>query len=155
MGLDGCLDRFWGHVLRRVICGTGRVQDALCTVLTVLSELTEPKTTQSTPSSDCTDTAGITTDIPVRRQQAPQTRQEKSGGEKPIVLVPPFKPQIQSRRLVDRRRERRWERGRNRPIVAATCCILCVYPSGMHVVLHSTAQFYNMYSTDRTVLYYS
>jgi hypothetical protein len=90
--------------LRRVICGTGRVQDALCTVLTVLTELTEPKTTQSTPSSDCTDTAGITTDIPVRRQQAPQTRQEKSGGEKPIVLVPPFKPQIQSRRPADRRK---------------------------------------------------
>lgn len=39
---------FWGHVSRRVICGTGRVQDALCTVLTVLTVLTELKTTQST-----------------------------------------------------------------------------------------------------------
>ncbi len=65
---------FWGHVSRRVICGTGRVQDALCTVLTVLTVLTELKTTQSTPSSDCTGTAAITTDILVRRQQAPQTR---------------------------------------------------------------------------------
>lgn len=58
---------------------------------------------------------------------------ENGGGERPSVPVPPFKPRFEQRRQAEAGRG--GGRATDRPIVAATCCILCVFPSRMHVVL--------------------